>query len=158
MAHQSPEKPSSGKPFTLLLRVRYAECDAQGVVFNSRYGDYVDLALTEFMRVLFGGYTELITQGIDNQVVKLSTEWQASAKFDDVIALEVNLSHIGNTSFSFHIDFFNHETKTQIATTEIVYVLVDTAAYEKLSIPDEMREKLTRGASNVVVDFSGNIG
>jgi len=37
-------------PFRLLLRVRYGECDAQQVVFNARYGDYVDVAATEFYR------------------------------------------------------------------------------------------------------------
>ena len=28
-------------PFRYYLRVRYIECDAQKVVFNSRYGEYV---------------------------------------------------------------------------------------------------------------------
>ena len=32
--------------FTLLLRVRYGECDAQEVVFNARYADYIDIAMT----------------------------------------------------------------------------------------------------------------
>ena len=41
-------------PFRLLLRVRYGECDAQQVVFNARYGDYVDVAATEFYRAVFG--------------------------------------------------------------------------------------------------------
>ena len=41
-------------PFTLLLRVRYGECDAQQVVFNARYGFYIDVAATEFYRALFG--------------------------------------------------------------------------------------------------------
>ena len=40
------------KPFTCYLRVRYGECDAQKVVFNSRYGDYVDVAVNEFLRAL----------------------------------------------------------------------------------------------------------
>ena len=29
--------------FRYYLRVRYGECDAQKVVFNARYADYVDL-------------------------------------------------------------------------------------------------------------------
>ena len=31
-------------PFRYYTRVRYQDCDAQHVVFNARYGDYVDLA------------------------------------------------------------------------------------------------------------------
>ena len=38
--------------FSYFLRIRYGECDAQKVVFNSRYGEYVDLAAAEFLRTL----------------------------------------------------------------------------------------------------------
>jgi acyl-CoA thioester hydrolase len=38
------------KPFRYYLRVRYSECDSQKVVFNARYGEYVDLAVTEYVR------------------------------------------------------------------------------------------------------------
>ena len=62
------------KPFELLIRVRYGECDAQQVVFNARYADYVDLAITEYFRVLFGGFKELLKQGLDNQVVRLAID------------------------------------------------------------------------------------
>ena len=52
--------------FTLLLRVRYGECDAQQVVFNPRYADYVDVAATEYFRTLFGGYDAFLDRGLDN--------------------------------------------------------------------------------------------
>ena len=31
-------------PFRYYMRVRFQECDAQHVVFNARYGDYIDIA------------------------------------------------------------------------------------------------------------------
>ena len=40
--------------FRFRFRVRYGECDAQQIVFNARWADYVDLATTEYTRVLFG--------------------------------------------------------------------------------------------------------
>ncbi|MEQ9510770.1 MAG: hotdog domain-containing protein, partial [Alloalcanivorax xenomutans] len=75
------------EPFRYRLRVRYSECDAQHVVFNARYGDYVDLAMTEFMRALGRDYGALLARGLDNQVVKLTLEWKASARFDDVLEI-----------------------------------------------------------------------
>ena len=36
--------------FRYYVRVRYQDCDAQHVVFNARYGDYIDLACFEFLR------------------------------------------------------------------------------------------------------------
>jgi hypothetical protein len=35
--------------------VRDIECDAQKVVFNSRYGEYVDVAINEFVRAIAAG-------------------------------------------------------------------------------------------------------
>ena len=53
--HRRPDRFADGAagmtaPFRYYLRVRYQECDAQHVVFNARYGDYVDLACFEFLR------------------------------------------------------------------------------------------------------------
>ena len=141
--------------FKLLLRVRYCECDAQQVVFNARYGDYVDIAMTEFMRHLFGGYTAMLEQGIDNQVVRLAIDWKASARFDDVLAISVATARIGNTSFTLQLHFVNYATGAAVATAEITYVLVSAENYTKIPVPDEMREKLTHGAPNVVINHAG---
>src|SRR5687768_9142235 len=40
-------------PFRFLFRVRYGECDQQNIVFNARWGDYIDIACTEYLRALF---------------------------------------------------------------------------------------------------------
>ena len=96
------------RPFTYYLRVRYGECDAQRVVFNSRYGEYVDVAVNEFLRTLgFGG--TLINGDLDFQVVKQTTEWKAPARFDQVLALGVTAAHLGNTSFTLRTEFIQEE-------------------------------------------------
>ncbi|MEC7119949.1 MAG: acyl-CoA thioesterase, partial [Pseudomonadota bacterium] len=59
------------QPFCFRFRVRYNECDGQQVVFNARYGEYVDLAIKEFMRALRCDYSYLQARGLDYQAVKL---------------------------------------------------------------------------------------
>ena len=56
--------------FVHRLRVRYHECDLQGVVFNANYLAYFDIALTEFMRETLGSYQELRANGLDLLVVE----------------------------------------------------------------------------------------
>src|SRR6516225_7155313 len=90
--------------FRYYLRVRYGECDAQKVVFNARYGDYVDLAATEYLRAL--GFGEALIDGtLDYQLVKQTIEWKLSARFDQVLELSVYAKHLGNTSFTLVTDF-----------------------------------------------------
>jgi acyl-CoA thioester hydrolase len=143
------------KPFQYLLRVRYGECDAQLVVFNARYGDYVDVAGTEYFRALFGGYQTLLEQGLDNQVVKLNTSWKTPARFDDVLAISVETSHIGTTSYTLRLTFSNYQTNKELAVSEITYVMVDVNTFQKTPIPEKIRIKLRDGAINLVTDHAG---
>ena len=144
------------QPFQLLIRVRYTECDAQGVVFNARYADYADLAATEYMRETLGGYQYLLEQGLDTQVVNLSIKWKSSAKFDDMIRLETLVSKIGNTSFTLEINLFEHNTDRYIATCEVVYVMISTSDFQKTPIPDTLKQKM-QTATNKLVDMTGTL-
>lgn len=142
-------------PFTLLLRVRYGECDAQQVVFNARYADYIDIAMTEYFRVAVGGFQILLDKGLDNQVVSLHIDWHSSAKFDDVLKLSVATKKVGNTSYGFEIVLSDFISKKLIATSAITYVMVDTQNYQKTPVPDWLGEKLISTALLPLVNQAG---
>lgn len=148
--------PHQDAPFCFKLRVRYSECDAQNVVFNARYGDYVDLAATEFLRAVIGGYQELLNLGFDNQVVRLLTEWKSPARFDDVLDCCVEVTHLGNTSFTFTVTMKQAINNTLVAISEVTYVLINNRTQQKTAIPDTLRAILQAGAPGVVIDQSGS--
>ena len=143
--------------FNLLIRVRYSECDAQQVVFNARYADYADLATTELMREVVGGYQQLIENNLDTQVVNLQISWQGSAKFDDVLRLESTVTKVGNTSFSVTVKMYLNHSDKQIATVDLVYVLISSVDNTKIPVPAKLRQQLLTNASGKVVNMAGNI-
>lgn len=147
------EPPST--PFTLLLRVRYGECDAQHVVFNARYGDYADVAMNEFLWARVGGYDKLLAAGMDTQVVRLVTDFHSPARFDDVLAIGVETSAIGNTSFALSMKMALHLGGRPVATTTATYVLVSAGEHQKMRIPDDLRALLQGTAPGVVIDQAG---
>jgi acyl-CoA thioester hydrolase len=139
------------------LRVRYGECDAQKVVFNSRYGEYVDLAATEFLRAL--GFADAVIQGdIDYQLVRQTLEWKRPARFDQVLELAVAASRLGTTSFTLHTEFRVAGSPDVIATAETVYVLVDGHSLQKRELPADFRAALQRGAPERATDHAGYLG
>lgn len=146
------------KGFRYLLRVRFSECDAQNVVFNARYGEYVDVALTEYLRFKLGGYDKLLKQGLDSQIVKQTTQWESSAKFDDVIACHVSTLKIGTTSYVIETDMRDYYTGRRFAVTESVYVLVDSKQFIKTSIPQNIREVLVHIDKQTLIDHAGVTG
>ncbi len=140
--------------FRYLLRVRYGECDAQQVVFNARYADYVDIAGNEFMRALWGDYANLLKQDIDLQVVRYEIDWQAPARFDDILSVSVACERVGNTSFHLRFSFYRYGEQPLLARAGIVYVLFQPSSGEKLPVPAEMRTLLERGAPGQCVDHA----
>jgi len=141
--------------FRYRFRVRYNECDAQQVVFNARYADYVDLAMTEFMRVIGRDYNALLARGLDNQVVRLVLEWQAPAHFDEVIDVAVTTERVGRTSFEMHYRIMRAADAQPLCTGQAVYVMMTTAPMVKTPVPDDLRAALAAGAPGRVIDHSG---
>ena len=140
--------------FRYYLRVRYGECDAQKVVFNSRYAEYVDLATTEFLRALGFGQA-LIDGSLDYQLVKQTIEWKSAARFDQVLELSVYSKRLGNTSFTLACEFRIAPNELIIAIAETVYVLVDSHTLTKMALPGDFRAALERGRPDKVTDHAG---
>lgn len=142
------------EPFRFLFRVRYAECDAQKIVFNANWGVYVDIAVTEYMRAVFGG-VDPDQGGVDWRLVKQVTEWRAPARFDDVLEARVRTVRIGTTSFTLATEFRRLGAEPVLVTTETVYVTIDVGTASKRPITDEHRGALERGAPGLTVDHAG---
>lgn len=143
------------KPFEFRLRVRYGECDAQSVVFNARYADYVDIAVNEYIRTLFGSYHAMLERDLDIQVVSLTINWKAPARYDDVLRVRITPGHLGNTSFSFHVEFVDYATGITVGDADITYVMVAPSSLGKTPIPEDMRTLLSKGAPGVMISHAG---
>src|SRR5437762_10605714 len=140
-------------PFRYYLRVRYAECDAQKVVFNSRYAEYVDVGINEFLRAA-GVHAQFVDGPIDFQLVKQTIEWNGPARFDQVLELAIVPVRLGRTSFTFRTDVRIAGAAEPIVTVETVYVLVDAKSLAKMEIPDAIRSALSEGAAGRATDHA----
>ena len=64
------------QPFRHRIRVRFNECDGQGVVFYANYLMYFDVAMTELWREAFeGGYAGMIAEGTDAMVAEAKVRY-----------------------------------------------------------------------------------
>ena len=87
------------EPFRHRLRVRYSECDPQGIVFNARYLEYFDIAMTELWRETVGPYdTAMDEHEVDMVVAEAKIRYLDSLRFDDEFDLVATVSHMGTTS------------------------------------------------------------
>jgi acyl-CoA thioester hydrolase len=134
------ESKSAGAPFSHELRVRYGECDAQGIVFNANFLAYVDVVLTEIWRESMGSYDALLATGVDTVVGEANLRFLAPGRFDDVLTISGGFDGLGTTSTTLKLWFRRGDEL--LCEGDIRYVFVDTETWEKSPIPDAVREGL----------------
>jgi len=142
-------------PFRYYLRVRYQECDAQHVVFNARYGDYIDQACFEFLRAALPRPQDAMDGTFESQTVRQVVEWKAPARFDDVLEVSVRTSRLGTTSFVLSFEIRRAGETDPLVTSETTYVHVDPKTWTKRAIAPAMRAALEAGAAGRTTDHAG---
>ena len=128
--------------FNHRLRVRYNECDPQGVVFNAEYFVYFDVILTEFFREKIGPPGSTSRRGTDLVVAAAAATYLEAAGFDDELELKLEVACLGTTSLATRI-VVTHGGKT-VAEGEMRHVFVDPATGAKRPIPQAVRAALER--------------
>ena len=130
-----------GRRHTHRLRVRYGECDPQGVVFNANYFGYFDVALTELWREAAGGYDAMMADGIDLQVVEATARYKAPARFDDELEIAIEVTHLGTTSIVTELQI--QRDGTLLVEGRLAHVFIELATHQKTPIPDRLRAALS---------------
>ena len=131
------------EPFVHRLRVRYAECDPQGVLFNANYLAYIDHTITELWRAAYGGYRVMLDRGFDIVVGEVRMRFLGSARFDEEVTVEATVTHLGTTSVV-TAHRFRRADGALLLDAEIRHVWVDPATAGKTPMPDWAREGLAR--------------
>jgi acyl-CoA thioester hydrolase len=123
------------------LRVRWAETDAQGIVFNGHYLTYFDVAITEYWRAVGLPYpAALAGTGVDLFAVKSTVEYVAPARYDDVIEVGCRAARLGRSSITFELAI---RRDGQLLTRgEVVYACADPVARKSCPVPERIRQAI----------------
>jgi acyl-CoA thioester hydrolase len=135
--------PRADFTFSHSLRVRWAEVDRQGIVFNGHYLLYFDVGVTEYWRAIGYPYPdELLAHGSDLFVKKASIEYHASAQYDEVLDVLVRVARIGRSSVQFLLEI--HRGDAHLIDGEIIYVNADPASKQSAPVPAFLRDAIAR--------------
>jgi acyl-CoA thioester hydrolase len=134
------------EPFVHELRVRYGECDPQGIVFNANYLLYFDVAFTELWRAAVGPWQEMVERGVDAVVAEANARFRAPARYDDVLHLRAQIAQLGTTNITTEIDVVRDGEV--LVEGRLRHVCVDATTWEKTEIPAWVRAGLEGFASD----------
>ena len=134
--------------FSAETRVGFSDTDAQGVVYYGRYMPYFDLARNEYHRHL--GRVRL--GNVDFAMRAITVEYEAPARFDDLLEIFVRVERIGTTSITYdhaayRIDDDGGGEDTLMVTAKTTAVCISLEERRKAPVPDAIRE--------LIVSFEG---
>jgi acyl-CoA thioester hydrolase len=124
--------------FSYPKRVRFAEVDAQAVVFNSRYLEYFDIGLVEYWRAA-GVYGETtMAGGPDFHVAKALVEFRVPMLLDEMIDICIRCDRIGTSSMTFRFELHGAGKDDLRATGEEVHVHVAEVRGRPMPVPQSV--------------------
>ena len=120
------------------LRVRWAEVDMQGIVFNGHYLTYFDVGFTEYWRAT--GLPSVIEQAASGKELfarKATIEYHDSARFDDMVDVGVRCAGFGRSSMRLVLEIYRAEQL--LVSGELFYVYADTSVRKGIPVPEDWR-------------------
>ena len=130
------------KIFSIDIEVRFRDLDALGHVNNAVFFTYFEEGRKNFSKSIFkvsdpSDFTFILAH--------VRCDYLKPIKFNDNIALQMWVQHIGNTSFSFGYKLVDDKDSSMVyATGESVQVCYDYSADSSMAVPDTMRVALSQ--------------
>ena len=126
--------------FSHRLRVRWSECDPQGIAFNGAFLSWLEMAHAEYFRNIgISLYTLAESNVFDTIMAKVGLEFHAPVRLDDEIDLHMRMVRLGGSSFTMECEIHRAGEPTPLARIEVVYVSYDTSHQRSRPIPDDIR-------------------
>ncbi|PTQ61545.1 acyl-CoA thioester hydrolase [Sphingomonas sp. PP-CE-3G-477] len=132
-----------GFAFSTRFRVRYAEIDGQRIVFNSRYLEYADVAVTEFWE--WTGIAEALPDvwpTTEFNVRRTEIDYLKPFRLGDTIEAFVRIEKLGTTSLTKRFELAHAETGELHTVITMVSVHVDLETGRPVALPDAIRTVL----------------
>ena len=124
-------------------KIRYSDCDPQGIVFNANFARYWDDAVTDWFEELGFGGTELGGIDVDVVTARLEIDFKAAAKLGDTLVTETVVERIGDTSMTVLVTTSRQSDSQIVAAGKAIYVFVDPAEFRPIPVPESFREAVS---------------
>ena len=141
---QPRESLLSVQPFVLRRRVTWGECDAAGVVYTPRFGDFTADTSQLFLAHVLGGEGFIDGKqrhGIGTPCKALSFVFHASLRPDESVDMRVGVGRIGNTTFELRVRATT-PAGTPVFDASTTLIAVAQGTRQAIRLPDSVRAAL----------------
>lgn len=131
-----------------LQKVRYSDCDPQGIVFNGNYARYWDDAATDWLEELGFGGQELGGNGVEVVTARLEIDFKSAARLGDMLETVIEVERFGTASMDLGVRTTIAGSERVVAKGKLVWVFVDPEHFRPVPVPGHIRETLQNATSS----------
>jgi acyl-CoA thioester hydrolase len=132
--------------FSTDVTVRFAETDAQGVVHNSNYLVWFEIARIAYLAEYAGGYSSIRDQGIESFVLESHVRYRAPAHFDDRLTIHARVADLRGARFRFEYEITRNGEVLADGWTS--HACVDAKTLRPIRIPPNLAEAIARAEAS----------
>ncbi|HJQ75441.1 MAG TPA: thioesterase family protein [Gaiellaceae bacterium] len=129
-----------GYTFSVPIRVRFADTDAQGIAHNSAYLVWFEVARVEYLREFAGGYQALRDRGIEAIVLESLCRYRLPVRFDDELVVHTRCTGIRGARFRYEYAIVRGTEIVADGHTE--HACVDSVTLRPTRLPDWLGEAI----------------
>jgi acyl-CoA thioester hydrolase len=129
-------------PFTTEVSVRFAETDAQGIVHNSVYLVWFELARVEYLARFAGGYQALRDQGVEALVLEANVRYLVPARFADTVRIHASCGDVRGARFRY--EYLVERDGERIADGTTRHATVDARTLRPTRVPEWLVAAIAR--------------
>jgi acyl-CoA thioester hydrolase len=129
-----------GFTFSIPIRVRFADTDAQGIVHNATYLVWFEVARVEYLRAFAGGYQALRDQGLEALVLDAHCNYRTSVRFDDELVVHTRVGQLRGARFRYEYAIVRGDEVVADGYTE--HACVDAQTLRPTRLPEWLAEAI----------------
>jgi len=126
-----------------VLRVRYAETDAMGIVYHTNYIIWFEVGRGEFLRQRGGDYRQFEEQGFYLPVTEVDARFVAPARYDDLVVVRTSVAELRSRSVTMYYEVVTLDTGQILVTGHTKHFCTDREGMVR-RFPPELVEAFTR--------------
>jgi acyl-CoA thioester hydrolase len=120
------------------VRIRYVDCDMQGVVYNAHYLTFIDDGFDLWLREIDPAFETAL--GWEVMLKRAEITWATPARFNEHLEIDARVTRWGTTSLD--VSYHGTVAGTDVFDATVTYVTVGHDDYRPIPIPEALRAHL----------------
>jgi acyl-CoA thioester hydrolase len=137
--------PVEGFSFSVDVRIRFAETDAQGIAHHASFVVWLEVARVAYLEHVAGGYQSIRDRGLEALTTEVFLRYHRAAYFDERLIVWTRCTGLRGARFRY--EYRVERDGELVADGHTAHATVDAATYRPTRVPAWLAEAIATAES-----------